>query len=89
MVFLLHIALDVPLAIQGLWSPLSLPFLQMTNTTLVFLKVRFDSETRATLRIYPRNRPSAALRRARCGNVCRVPSVLRASWSVYCLTRQI
>lgn len=37
-VFLLHIALDVPMAIQGLWSPLALPFLQMTNTTLVFIK---------------------------------------------------
>ncbi|RPD56012.1 hypothetical protein L226DRAFT_485641 [Lentinus tigrinus ALCF2SS1-7] len=38
-VFLLHIALDVPMAIQGLWSPLNLPFLQMTNTTLVFIKM--------------------------------------------------
>lgn len=36
--FLLHIALDVPMAIQGLWSPLALPFLKMTNTTLVFIK---------------------------------------------------
>ena len=39
-VFLLHIALDVPMAIQGLWSPLSLPFLQLNNTTIVFIKVR-------------------------------------------------
>ncbi|KAI0720745.1 hypothetical protein C8T65DRAFT_632664 [Cerioporus squamosus] len=38
-VFLLHIALDVPMAVQGLWSPLNLPFLQMTNTTLVFIKM--------------------------------------------------
>ncbi|KAI0642584.1 hypothetical protein C8Q79DRAFT_929001 [Trametes meyenii] len=38
-VFLLHIALDVPMAIQGLWSPLKLPFLQMSNTTLVFIKL--------------------------------------------------
>ncbi|KAI0716438.1 hypothetical protein C8Q76DRAFT_767555 [Earliella scabrosa] len=38
-VFLLHIALDVPMAIQGLWSPLSLPFLQLNNTTIVFIKL--------------------------------------------------
>ncbi|KAI0822944.1 hypothetical protein BC628DRAFT_1421339 [Trametes gibbosa] len=38
-VFLLHIALDVPMAIQGLWSPLNLPFLQLNNTALVFIKL--------------------------------------------------
>ncbi|OSD01412.1 hypothetical protein PYCCODRAFT_1468588 [Trametes coccinea BRFM310] len=38
-VFLLHIALDVPIAIQGLWSPSSLPFMQLNNTTLVFIKL--------------------------------------------------
>ncbi|CAK5262147.1 unnamed protein product [Mycena citricolor] len=38
-VFLLHIALEIPLAIQGVWSPASLPFLQMNNTTLVVVKL--------------------------------------------------
>lgn len=38
-VFLLHIALDIPMAIQGLWSPLNLPFLQLNNTAIVFIKV--------------------------------------------------
>ncbi|KAJ7269890.1 hypothetical protein C8J57DRAFT_1323839 [Mycena rebaudengoi] len=38
-VFLLHIALEIPLAIQGVWSPTSLPFVQMNNTTLVIVKL--------------------------------------------------
>ncbi|PCH35200.1 hypothetical protein WOLCODRAFT_107122 [Wolfiporia cocos MD-104 SS10] len=38
-VFLLHIALEVPVAVQGLLSPMSLPFIQLTNTTLVFIKM--------------------------------------------------
>ncbi|KAH9847457.1 hypothetical protein C2E23DRAFT_848537 [Lenzites betulinus] len=38
-IFLLHIALDVPMAVQGLWSPLNLPFLGLTNTTIVFIKL--------------------------------------------------
>lgn len=37
--FLLHIALEAPLAIQGMFSPQGLPFLDMTNSTLVILKV--------------------------------------------------
>ncbi|EPS93417.1 hypothetical protein FOMPIDRAFT_128498 [Fomitopsis schrenkii] len=38
-VFLLHIALEAPVAILGLMSPLSLPFIQLTNTTLVLMKM--------------------------------------------------
>ncbi|KAI8976675.1 hypothetical protein BD414DRAFT_580382 [Trametes punicea] len=38
-VFLLHIGLDIPMAIQGLWSPMQLPFLQLNNTTIVFIKL--------------------------------------------------
>ncbi|PFH48021.1 hypothetical protein AMATHDRAFT_42541 [Amanita thiersii Skay4041] len=38
-VFLLHIALEAPVAVQGIWSPTNLPFLQLTNTTLVFIKL--------------------------------------------------
>jgi hypothetical protein len=38
--FLLHIALEAPLAIQGMFSPQGLPFLDATNTTLVIIKVR-------------------------------------------------
>jgi len=38
-VFLLHIALEIPIAVQGVWSPTQLPFLQLNNTTLVVLKV--------------------------------------------------
>ncbi|KAF4564690.1 hypothetical protein EYR40_010861 [Pleurotus pulmonarius] len=38
-VFLLHIALEIPVAIQGVYSPESLPFLQLNNTSIVFLKL--------------------------------------------------
>ncbi|KAG1758558.1 hypothetical protein EDD22DRAFT_827324 [Suillus occidentalis] len=36
-VFLLHIALEAPLALQAFWSPQSLPFPQMNNTALVVM----------------------------------------------------
>lgn len=39
-VFLMHIALEAPIAIQGLWSPLGLPFLELNNTAVVMIKVR-------------------------------------------------
>lgn len=42
-VFLLHIAVEIPIAIQGLWAPAQLPFLELNNTTLVMLKVRRKS----------------------------------------------
>ncbi|KAJ8072620.1 hypothetical protein PM082_016179 [Marasmius tenuissimus] len=38
-VFLLHVVLEIPLAVQAIWSPASLPFLQLNNTTLVVLKM--------------------------------------------------
>ena len=38
-VFLLHIALESPIAIQGIWSPSALPFLDLNNTTVVLLKL--------------------------------------------------
>ncbi|CAL1699271.1 unnamed protein product [Somion occarium] len=38
-IFLLHIALEVPIALQGLLSPAALPFLQLNNTTVVFIKL--------------------------------------------------
>jgi len=38
-VFLLHVALEIPIAIQGVWSAQSLPFLQLNNTALVILKL--------------------------------------------------
>ncbi|KIK54990.1 hypothetical protein GYMLUDRAFT_76748 [Collybiopsis luxurians FD-317 M1] len=38
-VFLLHLALEAPIAIQGLFSPMSLPFIQLNNTSLVLLKL--------------------------------------------------
>ncbi|GLB45217.1 hypothetical protein LshimejAT787_2001220 [Lyophyllum shimeji] len=38
-VFLLHIALEAPIAFQGVWSPATLPFLQLNNTTLVVVKM--------------------------------------------------
>ncbi|KIM86802.1 hypothetical protein PILCRDRAFT_816057 [Piloderma croceum F 1598] len=38
-VFLLHLALETPVAVQGLWSPTSLPFLEMNNTTVIILKL--------------------------------------------------
>jgi len=37
--FLLHLALEMPVAIQGVWTPQTLPFLQLNNTTLVILKL--------------------------------------------------
>jgi hypothetical protein len=41
-VFLLHIAMEAPLAMQGIWAPHTLPFLQLNNTTVVVLKVRWN-----------------------------------------------
>ncbi|KIY64040.1 hypothetical protein CYLTODRAFT_438353 [Cylindrobasidium torrendii FP15055 ss-10] len=38
-VFILHCMVEMPLAIQGIWNPASLPFLQLTNTTLVLMKL--------------------------------------------------
>ncbi|KAN0131674.1 hypothetical protein V8E53_010516 [Lactarius tabidus] len=38
-VFLLHIAMEAPLAIQGIWAPHTLPFLQLNNTAIVVLKM--------------------------------------------------
>lgn len=38
-VFLLHIALEMPIAVQGLFSPMSLPFIQLNNTSIVLLKL--------------------------------------------------
>jgi len=38
-VFLLHLVLEAPVAIQGLWLPTSLPFLEMNNTTVIILKL--------------------------------------------------
>lgn len=36
----MHLALELPIAIQGLWMPGNLPFLEMNNTALIILKVR-------------------------------------------------
>ncbi|KAG6333215.1 hypothetical protein ID866_5870 [Astraeus odoratus] len=55
-VFLLHIALEAPIVFSTFWSPLALPFLQMTNTTLVLLKLysAFLAATCiTTLLVYP------------------------------------
>jgi len=38
-VFLAHIALEFPVIFQAFWSPTSLPFLGMNNTTLVMAKL--------------------------------------------------
>ncbi|KAF8903920.1 hypothetical protein CPB84DRAFT_1773708 [Gymnopilus junonius] len=38
-VFLLHIALEIPVAIQGIFSPANLPFMQLNNTAVVLLKL--------------------------------------------------
>ena len=40
--FLIHVALEAPLVVQTFLSPVSLPFMQMTNTTVVLLKVRLS-----------------------------------------------
>ncbi|KAH7099800.1 hypothetical protein BKA62DRAFT_708857 [Auriculariales sp. MPI-PUGE-AT-0066] len=37
--FLFHIVLELPVAVQGTFSPLSLPFLDMNNTSVVILKL--------------------------------------------------
>jgi len=39
LVFLLHVALEAPIAIQGFLSGQSLPFLDMNNTSLIILKL--------------------------------------------------
>jgi len=38
-VFLMHVAVEIPIAIQGLWAPAQLPFLELNNTTIVLLKL--------------------------------------------------
>jgi hypothetical protein len=38
--FLLHVALEAPFVVQGLFAGTGLPVLDATNTTLVFVKVR-------------------------------------------------
>ncbi|KAF9051770.1 hypothetical protein BJ165DRAFT_1413743 [Panaeolus papilionaceus] len=38
-IFLLHIALEIPVAVQGILSPENLPFLQLNNTAVVLLKL--------------------------------------------------
>ncbi|TDL22821.1 hypothetical protein BD410DRAFT_199812 [Rickenella mellea] len=38
-VFLLHVALELPLAIRGLYSPRALPLRELNNTVLVLLKL--------------------------------------------------
>jgi len=37
--------MEIPIAIQGLWSPRSLPFLELNNTSVVMLKVRLKSKS--------------------------------------------
>ncbi|EPQ52107.1 hypothetical protein GLOTRDRAFT_117600 [Gloeophyllum trabeum ATCC 11539] len=39
LIFMLHIALEIPFVIQGLWAPQALPFIQLNNTTLVMVKL--------------------------------------------------
>lgn len=43
--FLVHVALEAPLVVQTFFSLASVPFMQMTNTTVVLLKVRFFLST--------------------------------------------
>ena len=83
-IFLLHIALDVPMAIQGLWSPLGLPFMQLNNTTIVFIKVRcpLPSVRECTCSVCPE-----ALRGTCRGNVRCVSSMLQPAGYVPCLLR--
>ena len=38
-VFLFHIAIEIPVAIQGVLSPSALPFLDLNNTTVAILKL--------------------------------------------------
>ncbi|KIY47909.1 hypothetical protein FISHEDRAFT_44512, partial [Fistulina hepatica ATCC 64428] len=38
-VFLLHVVFEGPLAAAAIWSPASLPLIQLTNTTLLILKL--------------------------------------------------
>ncbi|KAA1472098.1 hypothetical protein DENSPDRAFT_838264 [Dentipellis sp. KUC8613] len=38
-VFLVHLLFETPLAVQGFIAPQTLPFLQLNNTTLVFIKL--------------------------------------------------
>lgn len=57
--FLLHIALEAPLAIQGMFSPQGLPFLDATNTTLVIIKVRNSQPNLTVKPLTPRLCPAA------------------------------
>ncbi|KAL1742566.1 hypothetical protein HDZ31DRAFT_42966 [Schizophyllum fasciatum] len=38
-VFLLHIFMELPLAVQGMFWPASLPFIQLNNTVVVIMKL--------------------------------------------------
>ena len=38
-IFLMHVALEIPIAVQGVYTPSNLPFLQLNNTAVVILKV--------------------------------------------------
>jgi hypothetical protein len=40
-IFLIHAFLEAPIAIQGILSPRHLPFLDLNNTSIVFIKVCF------------------------------------------------
>lgn len=57
--FLIHIALEAPLVVQTFFTPASLPFIQMTNTTVVLLKVR------RSLRFHDARSPPLVVRRHR------------------------
>ena len=51
-IFLIHTALEIPVAIQGVWSPSSLPFLELNNTAVVILKVSFVCDLRECFLYY-------------------------------------
>lgn len=78
-VFLLHIALEVPIAIQGVWSPATLPFLQLNNTTLVIVKVCDPSCGVSPLRI-DLTLDTLALLSPRSRNLFNLAFMLLSTW---------
>lgn len=81
-IFLLHIALDIPVAIQGLWSPLSLPFMQLNNTAVVFIKVRVIKVSKEACI----QRPCSLMIVVRCACRWYVCSRIFGIWTARCVT---
>ncbi|TFY51651.1 hypothetical protein EVG20_g10900 [Dentipellis fragilis] len=91
-VFLVHLLFETPLAVQGFIAPHTLPFLQLNNTTLVFIKVRVHTRPLTLLlriRVRSHLAPHTAVLRARGGHVPQLTALLFAPRVCLALTRDL